>query len=109
VRVINRDHAAVITGCSLAEEILPPGRAVVCHWHRQIEEIYYVLSGAGVMTVGNERREVGRGDAIYIPQETPHTLENTGDEPIRLLLVCGPAFFYEDSVFDKPDSESTDS
>jgi mannose-6-phosphate isomerase-like protein (cupin superfamily) len=52
------------------------------------------------MTVGDERRQVGAGDAIYIPRETLHTLENTGDEPIRLLLVCGPAFFYEDSVFE---------
>jgi mannose-6-phosphate isomerase-like protein (cupin superfamily) len=89
-----------ITGCSLAEETLPPGRAVAPHRHREIEEIYYVLSGAGVMTVGDERRHVGAGDAIYIPRETLHTLENTGDEPIRLLLVCGPAFFYEDSVFE---------
>jgi len=88
-----------ITACSLAEEILPPGRAVTPHRHRQIEEIYYIVSGAGVMTVGAERREVGPGDAIYT-RETRHTLENTGDTPIRLLLVCGPAFFHEDSVFD---------
>ena len=90
-----------ITACSLAEEILPPGRAVIPHRHRQIEEIYYIVSGNGVMTVGGERREVGPGDAIYIPRETRHTLENTGDAPIRLLLVCGPAFFYDDSVFDE--------
>ena len=92
-----------ITACSLAEETLPPGCAVAPHRHRQIEEIYYVVSGTGVMSVGDERREVGPGDAIYIPRGTRHTLENTGEAPIRLLLVCGPAFFYEDSVFDNTD------
>src|SRR5260370_19524574 len=61
------------------------------------------------MTVGDERREVGPGDAIYIPSETRHTLKNIGDEPIKLLLVCGPAFFYEDEVRDQaPDLEGAD-
>jgi mannose-6-phosphate isomerase-like protein (cupin superfamily) len=87
-----------ITQCSLAEEVLPPGRAVTPHHHNQIEEIYYILSGHGRMTVGDEKREVGAGDAVYVPRGHRHSLENTGAEPIRLLLVCGPAFFYEDEV-----------
>src|ERR1044072_6868067 len=89
-----------ITRCSLAEETLPPGRAVTPHHHREIEEIYYILSGRGVMTVGDEKREVAAGDCIYVPRRSRHTLENTGAEPMKLLLVCGPAFFYEDEVLD---------
>lgn len=89
-----------ITQCSLAEETLPPGCAVTPHRHRQIEEIYYIVSGRGLMTVGEETREVGAGDAIYIPRGHLHTLENTGDDPIKLILVCGPAFFYEDEIVD---------
>ena len=50
------------------------------------------------MTVGDEKREVGAGDAIYVPRGHKHTLENTGAEPIRLLVACGPAFFYEDEI-----------
>jgi mannose-6-phosphate isomerase-like protein (cupin superfamily) len=87
-----------ITQCSLAEEILPPGRAVTPHHHRELEEIYYILSGRGRMTVGEESAEVAAGDAVYVPRGHRHTLENTGDEPIRLLVICGPAFFYEDEI-----------
>jgi mannose-6-phosphate isomerase-like protein (cupin superfamily) len=87
-----------ITQCSLAEEVLPPGRAVTPHHHNQLEEIYYILSGRGLMTVGDEKREVGAGDAIYVPRGHKHTLENIGAEPIRLLVACGPAFFYEDEI-----------
>ena len=87
-----------ITQCSLAEEILPPGRAVTPHHHRELEEIYYILSGSGRMTVGEESNEVAAGDAVYVPRGHRHTLENTGDQPIRLLVVCGPAFFYEDEI-----------
>ena len=116
--IVNRDRAGVIktahgseirplidrttsaiTHCSLAEETLPPGCAVTPHHHREIEEIYYVVSGRGLMTVGNETREIAAGDAIYIPRGQRHTLENTGEEPVRILLVCGPAFFYEDGVY----------
>ena len=89
-----------ITQCSLAEEILPPDCAVTPHHHRELEEIYYITSGRGVMTVGDESREVVSGDAVYVPRGLKHSLANTGSEPIRLLLVCGPAFFYEDQVFE---------
>ena len=89
-----------ITQCSLAEETLPPGCAVTPHHHRDLEEIYYIVYGKGLMTVGENSREVGVGDAVYIPRGHRHSLKNTGTEPIKLILVCGPAFFYEDQVFD---------
>lgn len=87
-----------ITQCSLAEEILPPACAVIPHHHREIEEIYYILSGRGLMTVGEETSEVEAGDAVYVPRGHRHTLENTGVQPITLLVACGPAFFYEDEI-----------
>ena len=57
-----------INQCSLAEEILPPGASGVPHHHEVIEEIYYVIEGKGVMKIDDEEREVGEGDAIYIPR-----------------------------------------
>ncbi|HEX8174991.1 MAG TPA: cupin domain-containing protein [Pyrinomonadaceae bacterium] len=115
--VINRERAAIINTphgseirplidrttsdierCSLAEEVLPAGAAVGRHHHLLTEEIYYILEGAGRMTVGEEVREVSAGDAVFIPVGKTHTLENTGDEPLRLLLVCGPAYSFEDHL-----------
>ena len=88
-----------ITQCSLAEELLPPGHSVTPHYHATTEEIYYVLEGAGVMRVGDETAEVGPGDAIYIPKGSVHTLANTGETPMRIVLVCGPAFSRDDERF----------
>jgi mannose-6-phosphate isomerase-like protein (cupin superfamily) len=82
--------------CSLAEEVLPAGAAVGRHHHLETEEVYYLLEGRGRMTVAGETREVSAGDAIFIPRHATHTLENTGDAPLRLLLVCGPAYSRED-------------
>ncbi|HVF90934.1 MAG TPA: cupin domain-containing protein [Blastocatellia bacterium] len=89
-----------VTQCSLAEEVLPPGCSVTPHHHDRLEEVYYIISGRGVMSVGDERSEVGPGDAIYIPRGTRHTLANTGSEPVKLLLVCGPAFYFEDEILE---------
>lgn len=119
--VVNRQRAAVIQTphgseirplvdrttsgvelCSLAEETLPPGAAVGRHYHTETEEIYYILSGAGRMTVGAEAREVSAGDAVYIPRGSTHTLENTGPEPMTILLVCGPAYSVADHNFVAP-------
>ena len=93
--VMDRSNSRV-TSCSIAEELLPPGCAVRPHYHREIEEIYYIQTGHGLMTVADEQRSVGPGDAVHIPRGQRHSLENTGGEEIRLLLVCGPAFFRED-------------
>ena len=88
-----------ITQCSLAEETLPPGKSVTPHHHEVLEEIYYILSGSGVMTIGDESQAVRAGDAIYIPKHHVHTLTNTGDEEMKILLVCGPAFYFADHIF----------
>ncbi|HEX8890171.1 MAG TPA: cupin domain-containing protein [Pyrinomonadaceae bacterium] len=118
--VINRQHAAVIntphgseirplidrttsdiTRCSLAEEVLPTGSAVGRHHHTETEEVYYILHGTGRMTVGDEVRDVSTGDAVFIPRGHTHSLENTGQEPMTILLVCGPAYSYEDHHVEK--------
>lgn len=115
--VVNRNRAAVINTphgseirplvdrttspieqCSLAEEVLPVGAAVGRHHHLLTEEVYYVLRGRGSMTVGTQTREVETGDAVFIPRGQTHTLVNTGVEPMTILLVCGPAYSYEDHL-----------
>lgn len=85
--------------CSLAEEVLPPGHAVTVHFHCATEEIYYVLEGSGVMTIGDESEPVALGDAIFIPTGSVHSLRNTGSSDMRIILVCGPAFSRSDENF----------
>jgi len=86
--------------CSLAEEVLPVGKAVRRHHHLQTEEVYYILKGEGEMTVGDETQKVKAGDAVYIPRTNKHTLVNTGNEDMTLLLVCGPAYSIADHLFE---------
>ncbi len=80
---------------SLAEARLPPGGRTTPHYHPQTEEIYYILSGSGRMTIGGEVQSVGPGDAIAIPPGAIHTIENDGSETLLFLCCCAPG--YEDS------------
>jgi oxalate decarboxylase/phosphoglucose isomerase-like protein (cupin superfamily) len=93
--LIDRSTSAT-TSCSLAEEMLPPGMAVKPHYHKTHEEIYYLITGSGRMRVADEWQDVSAGDAVYIPTNAVHSLQNTGNEDIRLVVVVGPAFSFDD-------------
>ena len=45
-----------------------------------------------------EIREVKPGDAIAIPPGKKHKLWNTGNDLLRLLCCCAPAYEHEDTV-----------
>lgn len=83
---------------SLAEATLPPGARTQPHVHPHTEEIYYILRGAGRMTLGAEQQEVGPGDGILIPPGTHHTIQNLAQEPLTFLCCCAPPYADEDTV-----------
>lgn len=95
IRELLAHRNSCIARQSLAEARLPAGGRTTPHYHRQVEEIYYLLEGTGLMQIGQETRVVGPGDAIAIPPGEIHQITNTGSETLRFLCCCAPA--YEDS------------
>jgi mannose-6-phosphate isomerase-like protein (cupin superfamily) len=83
---------------SLAEATVPPGGTTAEHYHRASEELYFFTSGMGRVRVGNEQRDVRAGECVVIPPGAVHKLVNTGDEPLRLLCCCAPAYSDDDTV-----------
>jgi quercetin dioxygenase-like cupin family protein len=70
-----------------AHAVLKSGMEIEAHID-PYEEVYYLLSGRGVMTVGEESREVTAGDAIWLPCGVPHSLTNDGDEDCVILVAA---------------------
>src|SRR3954471_13256434 len=61
-------------------------------WHNQEqEEIYFIVEGTGEMCLGEERRTVTTGQAVYIPTGVFHQLTNIGDTPLRMIYCYGPS------------------
>ena len=54
------------------------GSAVFPHTH-PTHEFYYVLSGRGIMTVGDDTSEIRQGDLVYIPPDMVHSLKPISD------------------------------
>lgn len=59
------------------------------HVHVTHDEIGYVLSGSGTVTVGPLTREVKPGDIWVIPANTPHAAQFDSD-PVQVLFVSSP-------------------
>jgi len=58
----------------------------------EIVEIYYILSGQGVMTINREQRKVKKNDAIYVYPGSEQRIKNVGDVALRFLVICAPPF-----------------
>ena len=70
-------------------EIDPPAAGAKTrgpHVHRGIEEVIYVVSGAGVMESESGEHVVQAGDTILVPAGELHVTQNVGTEP--LVLLC---------------------
>lgn len=76
-----------ITYVSMAR--LEPGKAYEAHSHSDHEEVYYIISGRGRMTIDKEDARFKDGDVIYIPVNMMHSIANDGDETVEFLAFGG--------------------
>ena len=82
---------------SLAEATVDAGSRTQLHRHALTEELYHVTAGSGIMTLGDSLLKVGVGDTVLIPPGTPHRIEATGAEPLRILCCCSPPYSHDDT------------
>ena len=64
---------------------LKPGSAIGYHLQQE-DEIYYVLSGKGAMTIDNKTFDVGPGDAILTRPGSSHGLKQVGAEDLVIMI-----------------------
>lgn len=57
------------------------------------EECGIVVSGRIEVTVGDERKVLGAGDAYYFDSRRPHRFKQLGPEPCVLISACSPPTF----------------
>lgn len=67
---------------------LYPGSSIGEHPHTGDDEIYFVVSGSGVMVVNGEDQVVGPGAAVLTLSGSSHGLRNAGDEDMRIFVAC---------------------
>ena len=89
-RVLDAKNASVV------EVVLAPGRTTRAIRHRTVEEIWYVLAGAGEVWLrapgdaGSETRSMASGDTVVIPTGWDFQFRATGDRPLRFVCFTSP-------------------
>jgi uncharacterized cupin superfamily protein len=71
---------------------VPPGRSTCpFHYHQREDEVFFVLSGRGVLRYGDDVRELRAGDCVSCPAGTRvgHQIANPFDEDL-VYLAIGP-------------------
>ena len=65
-----------------------PGQPSPFHPHRHAQaEIYYVISGEGVVSIDGVGHALRTGSSVFIPGNVWHGARNTGRDTLRLLYV----------------------
>jgi mannose-6-phosphate isomerase-like protein (cupin superfamily) len=64
-----------------------PNEATSPHSHDE-EETFIILGGAGVISIDERTESIQRGDVIYLPRHSRHTIQNTSSEqPLEFLTI----------------------
>ena len=62
------------------------------HFHKQTDEIYYVIDGTGKMLLDDEKIELHKGVVVYVPRGVKH--KAIGD--LTVLTICIPRGVLDD-------------
>ena len=104
--LIGRDRRASHS-LSLGIAEIPPGARLSTHRHAA-PEIYYVMSGEGIVRIDEHDHPVAAGTAVFIPGAARHTFFNRGASPIRFVYVF-PVDAFADLVYEfEPGEEAGD-
>lgn len=69
------------------------------HKHATHTENVYILDGEGEILLGDKTFKVKKGDIIFIPMNTVHSLKVTSSIPVKVLSVQSPRFDGKDRIF----------
>jgi mannose-6-phosphate isomerase-like protein (cupin superfamily) len=67
--------------------LIPPSASEGMHYHTGVEEIYYVMDGAGQVQVNGESEPIHKGDGIPILFREPHSFINNGTSDLELMII----------------------
>lgn len=72
---------------------------VKTHQHEHHSETVYVLEGEGKFYFEDSTISITKGDFIFIPKQTWHSVKVTSDRPMKVVSNQSPAFYGDDRIF----------
>ena len=78
--------------------VVKPGQRLSYQMHHKRKEHWFVVAGAGVVTLNDEETAVAVGDTIDVGLEVKHRIQNTGTEDLIFIEVQTGTYFGEDDI-----------
>ena len=78
--------------------VVNPGGVLSLQRHKKRAEHWFVVSGAGTVTLGENKYSVKPGSAIDIPIGTAHRMENISSDNLIIIEVQIGTYFGEDDI-----------
>jgi mannose-6-phosphate isomerase-like protein (cupin superfamily) len=89
--ILVRATGEVTEGAYTLFDMVPPLADTPLHVHEQEDELYFVIEGEHVFTVGEEEFHVGPGAVVFGPRGTPHAHRRVMPGAGRVLALTSPA------------------
>ncbi|HSD25008.1 MAG TPA: cupin domain-containing protein, partial [Solirubrobacterales bacterium] len=93
IEIVIRVSAEDSGGAMTVLEEVPPMSDTPLHVHSREDELFYIVEGEHVITLGNEEHRLGPGDAIFAPRNIPHAQRRVEPGVGRELIVLTPGGF----------------
>jgi len=90
VRVLLSPKTVGSTSGFMGVANLDPGEFISEHYHPYSEEFLYVTRGAIIARLDGEPIALSAGEALMVPKNVRHRLENSGTEPASLVFQLCP-------------------
>jgi mannose-6-phosphate isomerase-like protein (cupin superfamily) len=110
VKVINIDSVGLnskteniynktVFGDSLASSFcIVIKKEVKAHKHLSHSEHVIVMEGEGIMKMDNITFSIKKGDIVFIPKNTIHSVKTTSKTPLKVISIQAPIFDGKDRV-----------
>ncbi len=89
-------RTALWTGEHLQATLMSIPEQIGLEAHPTLDQYLKIVDGTGLVLMGAQpdqltfRRQVRRGDAIFVPSGTYHNLVNRGGRPLKLYSIYAP-------------------
>jgi quercetin dioxygenase-like cupin family protein len=87
---ISRPELTGSRALCIMDVTISPGGGHAFHRHPDQEEVIWVREGRVEQWLESDKRELGPGEAVYIPKNVVHASYTVGDQPAKLSVILSP-------------------
>jgi len=83
-------HLLKTESLSVIQEKMPPGTSEQLHFHKHVQQLFYVLSGTATFEINGQVVILIAKESIHIPKMAKHCIANWSEQDLEFLVISEP-------------------